>query len=131
MTDTLTITKTEGRVTILHFKGHLDGQVESMVVEAARQAVEAGAHFLLADLNGVGMITSAGLRALHTVFKMLTRHEEVEAWQKEHPGEVFKSPYFKLAGAASAVFSVLNLAGFLHNIPIYPDLKTVLESFPV
>ena len=130
MSQAFTVTKTDGRVTILHLIGHLDSQGEPLVLEYARQVQTAGIHFLIADLSEVEMITSAGLRALHNVFKMFTPHEELEAWQKEHPGEVFKSPHFKLAGASPETHYVLSIAGFLQNIPIYPSVQDALNSFP-
>jgi hypothetical protein len=75
------------------------------------------------------MITSAGLRAFHTIYKLFTPHEEIEQWQNEKHGEPYKSKYFKVAGANSQIYYVLNLAGFLHNIPIYRDVQLALESF--
>src|SRR5512140_1787553 len=98
MTNLLDITKTEGHVTILHFDGSLDRQTEDFAIESARAAKNSGARFLLIDLSDVDVITSAGLHALHVIFKMFTPHEEVEVWKKENTGVVFKSPYFKLSG---------------------------------
>lgn len=130
MTDLpLHITLSGERVKVLRLDGKLDGQTESFFVEAVRQAKDLGSQFLLVDLGGVEMITSAGLRALHKGFKLFTPAEEADAWQKKNPGGLFKSPYFKLAGASQNVYYVLNLAGFLHNIPIYPDVDAALASF--
>ena len=130
MTDLLDITKTEGRVTILHFDGSLDRQTENLAIESARTAKNSGARFLLIDLSDVDVITSAGLHALHSIFKIFTPHDEVEAWKKENAGIVFRSPYFKLSGAAPQIQYVLNITGFLENIAIYPTLQEALDSFP-
>lgn len=129
MTDTFTITKTEGRVVIFHLAGRLDAQTQEPLLSAARQVHQAGTQFLLFDLQGLEMLTSAGLGALHNIYKLFTPHDEPEAWEREHPGELYKSPYFKLAGASTNVYYVLNIAGFLHNIPIYPDMENALKSF--
>lgn len=129
MTDILHITKTEGHITILHFDGSLDGQTENPAIESARAARNAGARFLLIDLCNVDMVTSAGLRALHTIFKMVTPHAEIEAWKKDHTSEVFKSPYFKLSGASPQIQYVLSITGFLENIPMYSTLQEALDSF--
>jgi len=129
MTDTLTITKTAGRVTIFHLSGRLDAQTQESLLNAARQAHEAGTKFLLFDLQNLEMITSAGLGALHNIYKLFTSHDEAEAWEREHQGEIYKSPYFKLSGASSNVYYVLSVAGFLRNIPIYPTLDEALKSF--
>ena len=130
MPDMLAITKTPGKVTILHLAGQLDGQTRDLLLDAARGEQEAGARFVLLDLQGVDVISSAGMGALHTIYKMFTPREEIEAWEKEKHGEPYKTPYFKLAGASANVHYVLNIAGFLSNIPVYPDLSGALESFP-
>lgn len=130
MADTLTITKTQGPVRILHLAGKLDGQTQETLLAAAKAEQAAGTRFLLIDLQGLEFITSAGLGALHNIYKLFTPPQEVEAWEREKHGEPYKSDYFKLAGASPAVYYVLNIAGFLHNIPIYPDLDGALKSFP-
>ena len=130
MTDTLTITKTEGPVRILHLAGKLDGQTQATLLDVARAEQQAGTRFLLIDLQGLEFITSAGLGALHNIYKLFTPPQEVETWEKEKHGEPYRSAYFKLAGASPSVYYVLNIAGFLHNIPIYPDLEGALNSFP-
>jgi len=130
MTDLLNITKTQqGPVTVLHFEGNLDGQTENIAVERVRQEMKADARYVLIDLSTVGMVTSAGLRGLHTMYKLLTPIEEMQAWENEHPNEVFKSEHFKLAGASSQVHYVLSIAGFLQNIYIFPTLQEALSSF--
>lgn len=129
MTDTLTVTRTDNHITVLHLTGALDAGTEGTFMDHVRRVKESGARFLLVDLSGVEIITSAGLRALHNGFKMFTPTEEVEKWQKENPGDIYKSRYFKLAGASGNVYYVLNLAGFLHNIPIFPTIQAALDSF--
>lgn len=130
MTDALKITKTEGPVTILHFEGNLDGQTEGLAVEKAREVMDSDARFLVIDLKGVNMVTSAGLRALHTIYKMFTPNEEIQAWQAEHADETFKSPYFVLAQPSSQVHYVLSISGFLQSICIFPTMQEALASFP-
>jgi anti-anti-sigma factor len=129
MTEPLKITKTEGHVTILHFHGHLDGQTENLAIESARTAMNTGARFLLIDLSGVDVISSAGLRALHSIYKMFTLHYEETAWHKVHAGELYKSPNLKLACASSQVYNVLSMTGFLQNISVFSDVEEALRSF--
>lgn len=131
MTDALSITSSKAQgnvdVTIFHLEGALDAASEDTLCEHARQAFEGGAKSLLLDLNNLNYISSAGLRALHNIFKMCTPTEEIKA--ARHNDEPYKTPYFKLAGARPDVYSVLNIAGFLHNIPFYPTMEDALESF--
>ncbi len=129
MAEPLTITVTEGQVQVLHLAGKLDAQTQALLMQAARAAQSAGTHFLLIDLRDVDFIASAGLAALHNIYKMFTPANEVQAWERQNPGEPYKSAYMKLAAASPGVYYVLNIAGFLQNIPIYPDLQGALQSF--
>lgn len=129
MTEGLTITKTEGKVLVMHLGGMLDGQTHESLYSAARAEYDAGIRRLVLDLQELEVITSAGLGALHNIYKLFTPKAEIEAWEKEKHGEPYKSTYFKLAAAPSNIFYVLNIAGFLSNIPVYPDLPAALGSF--
>ncbi len=129
MADTLTITRSDGVVRVMHPTGSLDGQTQSLLIEAARSEQAAGTRFLLIDLTGLDFIAGAGLGALHRIYKMFTPEAEVERWEREKHGEPYKSAYVKLACASPSVYFVLNIAGFLQNIPIYPDLDRALKSF--
>ena len=129
MTDTLSITKTEGRVVVLHLRGELTAGTEPEFIRVARELRDGGVDRVLLDMSGLAMLTSAGLRSLHTALLLFTPREEIDAFQRENPGDIFKSPNFKLAGANPQVYSILSMAGFLHNIPFYPDLKQGLDSF--
>ncbi|MBI2331719.1 MAG: STAS domain-containing protein [Chloroflexi bacterium] len=129
MSDLLKITKTEGKVITLHLAGKLDGQTETELLGAARAEFDAGAKSLLLDFSELTMITSAGLRALHTIYKIYTPEIEVQAWSAEHKGETFKSPYFKIAQPSSDIHYVLSISGFLQSIYIYPSLQEAVDSF--
>jgi hypothetical protein len=130
MNDSLKIMKTDGPVTILHLEGKFDSPNEKLAVEHAQSVLDAGVRYLLIDLGGVEIVTSAGLRALHTIYKMFTPDEEAHAWRVEHADLTFKSPYFKLAQPSSQVHYVLSIAGFLQNIQIHASLQEALDSFP-
>ncbi len=129
MAETLTITRTNGPVPVLHLAGKLDAETQPSLMQAAQAEQSAGTRYLLLDLHDLGFITSAGLGALHKIYKMFTPPSEVAAWEKQNPGEPYKSAYMKLASASPGVYYVLNIAGFLQNIPIYPDLQAALQSF--
>lgn len=129
MADKLKITKTDGEVPVLHVAGHLDGETENLLVTEATALFNDGKKNLVLELSKVDMISSAGLRAIHVIYKMFTQHPDTEKWQSEHAGETFKSPFMKLAQPSSQVHYVLSMAGFLQNIYIYPTLSEALESF--
>lgn len=125
----LKITKTSGNVVVLHLEGSLDASTEGLAVDAARTEFDAGVRYLLLDFGGLTMISSAGLRAIHTIYKMYTPAGEIQAWNKEHPEEPFKSPYLKIARPLSDIHYTLSISGFLHNIYIFPALQQALDSF--
>ena len=115
-------------VTILHLNGHLHGNTESELLDRARQAKEDGSHYLLLDLSGVEVLTSAGLRAIHNIFNLFTPQSDMQVI-KQHGEEPYKSPYFKLVCPNPDVYYVLNIAGFLQNILIYNNLEDATNSF--
>ena len=131
MTDELSITSSQAKgnvdVTVFHLSGTLDAASEDALYDKACQVFDSGVRNLLLDMADLTHISSAGLRALHNIFKKCTPEEEFEAARES--GEPYKSPYFKLAAAPSEVYYVLNLAGFLHNIPFYPSVDEALKSY--
>ena len=129
MTDKLKITITDGEIPVLHVAGNLDGETENLLVTEATTLFNAGKKNLIIELSKVDIISSAGLRAIHVIYKMFTQQADMEKWQSEHAGETFKSPYLKLAQPSSQVHYVLSMAGFLQNIYIFPTLAETINSF--
>ena len=118
----------EVSVTILHLSGHLHGNTEQQLVDRARQAYEDGSTHILLDLSGVEVLTSAGLRAIHNIFNLLTPQSDVTVI-RQHGEEPYKSPYFKLVCPNPDVYYILNIAGFLQNILIYNNMDEAVNSF--
>jgi anti-anti-sigma factor len=118
----------EVSVTILHLSGHLHGNTEQQLVDRARQAYEDGSTHILLDLSGVEVLTSAGLRAIHNIFNLLTPQSDV-AIIRQHREEPYKSPYFKLVCPNPEVYYILNITGFLQNILIYNNMDEAVNSF--
>jgi hypothetical protein len=126
----ITTSKIEGEtpIAVLHLSGHLHGDTESQLMTQVRQLHQEGARYLLLDLSEVEILTSAGLRAIHNSFILFTPPDDV-AVINERNAEPYKSPYFKLACPNPNIYYVLNIAGFLHNIPIYNDMDEAVHSF--
>ena len=118
----------EAPVTILHLSGHLHGTTERELLDRARQAQEDGSKYLLLDLSGVEVLTSAGLRAIHNIFNLFTPPGDVDII-RQHGEEPYKSPYFKLVCPNPDVYYVLNIAGFLQNLLIYNNMDDATNSF--
>ena len=126
----VTASKIEGEipVTVLHLSGHLHGDTERQFMQQVRQLHQEGARHLLLDLSEVEVLTSAGLRAIHNSFLLFTPRRDADVI-KEHQDEPYKSPYFKLICPNPNIYYVLNIAGFLQNIPIYNDVNEAVHSF--
>jgi anti-anti-sigma factor len=118
----------EVSVTILHLSGHLHGNTEQQLIDRARQAYEDGSTHILLDLSGLEILTSAGLRAIHNIFNLLTPQSDVTVI-RQHGEEPYKSPYFKLVCPNPDVYYILNIAGFLQNILIYNNMEDAVNSF--
>src|SRR5512134_3575978 len=129
---TINASQIEGEVpvTILHLSGHLHGNTEAELLDQARQALETGSKYLLLDLSGVDILTSAGLRAIHNIFNLFTPQDDMQII-RQHGDEPYKSPYLKLVCPNPDVYYVLNIAGFLQNIFIYNNMHEAVNSFAV
>ncbi len=115
-------------IAVLHLSGHLHGDTEGRLMHEVRQIHEEGIRYLLLDLSDVEVLTSAGLRAIHNSFVLFTPKGDVTVIN-DHMDEPYKSPYFKLVCPNPNIYYVLNIAGFLQNIPIYNDVEEALHSF--
>ena len=115
-------------VTILHLKGHLHGTTERELLDRASQSYEDGSKHLLLDLSELEVLASAGLRAIHNIFKMVTPQSDLEIIQR-HGDEPYKSPYIKIVCPNPQIYYILNITGFLHNIPIYNNMDEAVKSF--
>ena len=118
-----------GNITVFHLEGHLDSSSANLLETQARESHQAGAVNILLDFKGITTITSAGLRAVHTIYKMLTPPEDNAALMRPPTGEPVKNPYLKLVSLTPEVYYIFNVSGFLHNLAIYNDLETALKSF--
>jgi anti-anti-sigma factor len=122
MSKTLAIIKEEvqgkASVTVLRLQGWLDAAAEEKLLATARDAYNAGSRFLLIDLAKVDILTSAGMRAIHKIYKFYTPAEERSRWSR-----------VKMCNAPAEVKNILGITGFLLNIPNYESLQSAIDSF--
>jgi anti-anti-sigma factor len=116
-------------VTIFHLEGKLDPNTTDKLEQAAQEALEQGTRCLLLDFKGITLVTSAGLRVILSIYKMLTPKDTTAAMMKPPSEEHYKSPYFKLANLTPDVYYVFNISGFTSHIAIYPDTESALKAF--
>lgn len=117
----------EASVTILQLDGSVDRNTSNQLLDRARQAYEDGARNLLLDLSGAKLLTSSGLIAIQSIFKLFTPEEELR--QLHDLKEQYKSPYFKLVCPDPKLYYILNIAGFLQSLLIYNNLQEAINSF--
>src|SRR4030095_3181533 len=115
-------------VAVFHLKGHLHGPTERELLDRARQSYEDGLKHILLDLTDLEVLSSAGLRAIQNIFKLFTPQEDVAIIQ-QHGEEPYKSPYLKMVCPNPQIYYILNITGFLHNIPIYNNIDEAIKSF--
>jgi anti-anti-sigma factor len=114
--NSIEVVQGEKPVTIFHLRGRLDAQSEEDFVKWARDAYQAGTRYLLLDLSQLETVSSAGMRAVHTVYKMFLS------------GKEDGSSAFLLANAPTAVYHTLTITGFLKTIPLYESVQSAIES---
>jgi anti-anti-sigma factor len=127
---TITTSKVQSdvSVTVLHLNGHLHGATEQQLLDHARQSREDGTTHILLDLSELEVLSSAGLRAIQNIFKLLTPQADVDTMRR-HESEPYKSPYFKMVCPNPQIYYILNITGFVQNIPVYNNLDEAVKSF--
>ena len=118
-------------VTIFHVQGDIDANTYEAFEQRAREAIAQGTRHLLVDLRQVEYISSAGIRALNTVFQLLRSNsgESEEALYQGLRSGTYKSRQLKLLGPKPRVATALSTTGVDMFLEIYPDLDKALASF--
>jgi anti-anti-sigma factor len=126
----ITTSQVQGNVTvtILHLGGHLHGATEHQLLDHARQSHEDGASHLLLDLSDLEVLSSAGLRAIQSIFKLLTPPADMELMH-QHGDEPYKSPYLKLVCPNPQIYYVLNITGFMQSLFIFNNMDDAIKSY--
>ena len=121
-------------VTVLHVDGDIDSSTYQDFLSQAQKLINEGARYMMIDLAHVPYISSAGLRAIYTIFKDLRAvhpEENVSEEQMEKAARMgtYKSPHLKLLNASDHVKGVFQMGGFDRYIEIFTDREKALASF--
>ena len=124
----------EGRmpITVFHVKGEIDTNTYLELEAKAQEEFAQGMRNLLLDLTEVTYISSAGLRAIHFIFKLLTGDSPSESGEAMSQGlrdGTFKSPHLRLLNPSRLVQEVLSTTGFDMFLEIHRDLREAVASF--
>ncbi|MBN1305142.1 MAG: STAS domain-containing protein [Anaerolineales bacterium] len=113
------VSQARGRVpvTIFHLQGRVNLGNTSELERAAKDAYAIGMRDLVIDLSEAPSLTSAGIRAVMIVHKLLS-------------GENAKSSrHLKLVSPTEYVRNVLEIAGLLDYLEVYKTLEEAISSF--
>jgi anti-anti-sigma factor len=124
-------------VTIVSLVGELDAASYERVIDTVREIHDAGAQFLLLDLENLEFISSSGLVAVHSGLRLMageTPPDPEYGWEalraiQDAADSGVALGNLRVCGARPAVWKVIDRAGLGSLIPAYPDRATALAAF--
>ena len=122
----------QDNVTVLRLKGDLDASTSDAFLAKANQAIRNGAQNILVDLSNVSFLSSAGIRALHSLYTQLHPSgttAEKEAVYKGINAGTYEAPHLKLLKPNRKVEDVIKLAGLDMYLKSYTDEEDALAAF--
>jgi anti-anti-sigma factor len=113
------VSQAEGRVpvTVFELQDRVNLGNTAELEQAAKAAYAEGTRDLIIDISKVDSFTSAGIRALLVIYKLLAGDE----------GK--KSKHVKLVSPTPYVREVLEVSGVADSIEIYDTLEEAVASF--
>ena len=121
-------------VTVVHVDGSIDSSTYEQFQSKAKQLIDEGARYILVDLSHAPFVSSAGLRAIHTLFNELrSRNPDAnlndEQIKKGISAGTYKSPHLKLLNLSPETKVAFETSGFDMYIDTFTDKKTAIASF--
>jgi anti-anti-sigma factor len=121
-------------VTVLHVDGNIDSSTYEQFQSTAKKLIEEGARYILVDLSHAPFVSSAGLRALHSLFNELrSRYPQAdlsdEQMKKGISAGTYKSPHLKLLNLSPETKTAFETSGFDMFIDTFTDRNTAVASF--
>jgi anti-anti-sigma factor len=113
------VSQAQGKVpvTVFHLQDRVNLGNTAELEQAAKDAYENGTRDLVIDLSNAPSLTSAGIRAVVIIHKMLSGEE------------VKSSKHLKLVSPTEYVRNVLDVAGLLDYLEVYETLDEAVASF--
>jgi len=114
----VTVSQAQGRVpvTIFQLQDRLNMGNTAELEQAAIEAYAAGGRNMVIDLSNAPSLTSAGIRTIMTIYKLLSDPKE-------------KVKHLKFASPTPYVREVLDISGLLAYIEVYDSLAEAVASF--
>lgn len=123
---------TQDTTTIMHIHGSIDSSTYQAFQIKAEEVIKNGARYLLVDMTDAPFISSAGLRALHSIFNQLRAiHKDADddSLRKSMSAGAYKSPYLKVCCLSNETKEVFEIGGFDTYIEVYNSLEQAVSSF--
>ena len=121
----ISISEEQGRipVTVFHVTGRSNLGNADELTRRVQNSYQGGMRDLILDLSGVDSLTSAGLRAILIIMKLLNTDS------RDNPSPGDKSQHVKLLSPTEYVLITMKTAGFDRYLDIYESLPEALASF--
>jgi len=110
------VSQAQGRVpvTVFHVQGRVNLGTVAELEKMAKDAYDHGMRDLIIDLSQAESLTSAGIRAIVSIYKMVS-------------GD--KSKHLKLVNPIPYIHETLEIAGITESIEVYKSLDDAVSSF--
>jgi anti-anti-sigma factor len=121
-------------ITVVHIDGNIDSATYQVFQTRAEELIKGGTRHMLLDLSHSPYMSSAGLRALQTIFNQLRSLDpgadlDDHAVKQGISAGTYKSPHLKLLNLSGDAAVAFKTAGFDMFIENFTDLKTAIASF--
>ena len=119
-------------VQIMRVHGDLDSSTYEAFEAKASELIKSGTQYILIDLAHTPFISSAGLRAIHSIYNQLRAAKpdlSDDEVRKGISAGTYKSPYIKLFNLTTEAGKAFSLGGFDMYIETHDDLLTAIASF--
>jgi anti-anti-sigma factor len=121
-------------VTVIHVDGNIDSATYEAFTTKADELINSGSRYILVDLTHTPFVSSAGLRALHSIFNKLRKvHPDANISEDEVKKGIsagtYKSPHLKLLNLSQETQTAFTLSGFDMFIETFTDKDQALASF--
>ncbi|MCI0602064.1 STAS domain-containing protein [bacterium] len=119
-------------VTIIEIHGDVDTMTFSELEKKGEEIYKQGARRIILDLSDARHISSAGLRAIHTIFNLLRSDyppESDKALGERLADKNFRSNVLKLVKPNENVRQILTTSGYDRFLELHDDLDHAVQSF--
>jgi anti-anti-sigma regulatory factor len=113
-------------ITVFRLAGRVNLGNSDRLMLTLRAAFNRGSRNMILDLTGVESLTSAGLRVILQLYKLLGEEAAAGTGEAEIAA---KSPYLKLAGPNANVREVFQMVGIERLFEIYQNVAAARASF--